>query len=217
MPRVLTCLNPFAKQKMQAWNNVNGLINELTNELTNMWINVFFNVQVVFFHFLWPGWGCQCCATGARDWPWWLSVFWSKRMSLTGLTLHSLHSPCVKLKWHWSQFFAVKKKLCAFLHFCCLKPSHVFTFLRMACCLSCVSSRVSSLFFFRFTSFLSSLDFSLRLEMPLLSLENITLSSARHVTISPHDPGKVILYPWMIHAILKEQRRKLHCRCMQNL
>lgn len=28
------------------------------------------------------------------------------------------------------------------------------------------------------------------LEMPLLSLENITLSSARHVTISPHDPGE---------------------------
>ena len=99
----------------------------------------------------------------------------------------------------------------AFLHSCCLKPSHVFTFLRMACCLSCVSSRVY--IFFRFTSFLSSLDFCLRLEMPLLSLENITLSSARHVTISPHDPGKVI----MIHAIRKEQRRKLHCRCMQNL
>lgn len=28
------------------------------------------------------------------------------------------------------------------------------------------------------------------LEMPLLSLENITLSSARHVTISPHEPGE---------------------------
>ncbi|CAL1143224.1 unnamed protein product [Cladocopium goreaui] len=26
--------------------------------------------------------------------------------------------------------------------------------------------------------------------MPLLSLENITLSSARHVTISPHEPGE---------------------------
>jgi len=28
------------------------------------------------------------------------------------------------------------------------------------------------------------------LEMPLLSLENITLSSARHVTITPHEPGE---------------------------